>query len=171
LENNAYDMLVKLGHEPEFIARQIQEGKQFKLVVFPWKGEALLATWENVVRAVCEVYPLIAERLKEKLGFIQSLSFEEFEMLADYKFCEVDAAGPTDPRYITYKRLLMRSYINGLDIRMFLYFTVRILELFAGDGFTYSVDGVRGVHEYIFPNCPLTDLGEYQVIDLTVKLP
>jgi len=171
LTNSAYDMLIKLGHEPEFIHREINAGKRFKLAVFPWKGEALLATWENVVRAVSEVYPVIAERLSQKLGFIQSLRFEEFEMLARHSFAEVDAAGPTDSRYMTYGRLRMRPYINGLDMRMFLYFTVRILELFGGDGHTYSVDGVRGVHEYIFPNCPLTDLGGHQVIDLTVKLP
>jgi hypothetical protein len=58
-----HDMLVAIGYEPDYLRHKVAEGNQFKLVVFPEGGPAKLATWENAVEAVSEVYPTAAVHL------------------------------------------------------------------------------------------------------------
>ena len=171
MSKSGYGALVDIGYEPNYIVRKVvDEGNQFKLVVFAEGGEAKLATWDNVVDVVAGVYPEIADKLYRNLNSFKQMSFDEIEKQAGYSFAVVDKNGSSDDRFVTFER-----FRDGSDdvvaARAFLYFTVHLRELFAGDGYTYDADGNRGLMEYIVPNKPLSALGDFEVIDMSVVVP
>lgn len=177
---SGYDSLIEIGYEADYIVRKVvDEGNQFKLVVFPEGGEALLASWDNVVKVVSNVYPeaknallLYLDDFKRIYGNYsdQRDAFFEIVKSAGFDFSEVDKNGPSDHRYMTYDRFL-KSDQSIVDTRAFLYFSVHLRELFSGDGYTHNVNGQRGLMEYIVPNKPLSELGDYEVIDLDIQVP
>ncbi len=171
LGKSGYDMLIEIGYEPSYIIRKVHaEGCQFKLVVFGEGGAAKPATWTNVIDAVSVVYPDLTRKLNPHRARLATVPFDEIERLAGYDFSAVDAAGPSDPRYMTEARF--RSCVGTLvEARAFLYFTVHLRELYTGDGYTRTADGRRGMSEYIVPNLPLQQLGQYQLIDLDIAIP
>ncbi|MFC1644857.1 hypothetical protein ACFL08_02430 [Patescibacteria group bacterium] len=177
---SGYESLVEIGYESDYIVRKVaDEGNQFKLVVFPEGGEALLATWDNVVKVVSDVYPGAKDALDEYLVEFRNIygkyanpraAFANFEALAKFSFSDVDKKGPSDPQFMTYDRFL-RSDQSLADTRAFLYFSIHLRELFSGDGYTYNVNGKKGLMEYIVPNKPLDELGDCEVIDLDIQVP
>jgi nicotinamidase-related amidase len=166
-----YEMLIEIGYEKDYIIRKVRdEGCKFKLVVFGEGGPAKFATWGNVVDAVSVVYPDIAPKLRKRLSELQSTTFDAIERVAGFDFSAVDAVGPTDLRYMTTERF--RAAAGTLvDARAFLYFTVHLRELYTGNGYTQTANGQRGMMEYIVPNLPLDQLGEYEIVDLDIQLP
>ena len=171
MSQTGYEALVTIGYEPNYIVRKVvDEGNQFKLVVFAEGGEAKLATWENVAEIVGSVYPLVASSLCRSLDFFKSTSFQEIEKTAGFNFAKVDKLGATDNRFMTYERFIA-SGRDAIAARQFLYFTIHLRELFSGDGYTYDAQGNRGLMEYIVPNKPLAELGNYELIDMPVKVP
>ena len=170
LGKTGYDMLVEIGYEPDYIERKVNEGNQFKLVVFPDNGPAKIATWDNLPIVLKEVYPEIEAPLNKFLSQLKSIDFDAIESQAGFDFSEVDKLGNADPRFMTYDRFI-KSSKTLVDVRAFLYFTVHLRELFSGDGYTYTSDGTRGMLEYIVSNKPISKLGENQVIDIEIKLP
>lgn len=170
LGKSGYDMLVEIGYETAYIDRKVAEGNRFKLIVFPEGGPAKLATWENVLDVVGNVYPNVASKLARHAHGLIHTDFAEIEHVAGFNFSAVDKAGPTDPRYMTEERF-RQSAGTLVDARAFLYFTVHLRELFSGDGYTYTADGRRGLMEYIVANKPIADLGSHEIIDLTITLP
>lgn len=171
MSQTGYEALVTIGYEPNYIVRKVvDEGNQFKLVVFAEGGEAKLATWENVVEIVGSVYPLALSPLYRSLNFFKNTSFEEIERTAEFNFAEVDKTGIADNRFMTYERFIAGNQ-NAIAAREFLYFTIHLRELFAGDGYTYDAQRNRGLMEYIVPNKPLVELGNYDLIDMSVSVP
>ncbi len=171
MDKTGYEALVTIGYEPNYIVRKVvDEGNQFKLVVFAEGGEAKLATWDNVATVVASVYPRIAGNLYRNLDALKKMSFAQIEKQSGFCFADVDKAGAQDNRFMTYERFLA----SGGDLvaaRAFLYFSVHLRELFSGDGYTYDAQGNRGLMEYIVPNKPLNELGDHDVIDLPVSVP
>ena len=104
LGKTGYDMLVEIGYEPDYIVRKVEEGNQFKLVVFAEGGAAQLATWDNVALVAGDVYPEVAPFLRRYLTALEDTPFSEIERQAGFDFSEVDKAGPDDPRFMTYER-------------------------------------------------------------------
>ncbi len=168
---SGHDVLVEIGYERDYIARKVAEGNQFKLVVFTSKGQAWRATWGNVFSLVADAYPEIARIiLHPNTSDLEYVSFEEIERDAGYAFSEVDKNGLSDPRFMTAERLLA-SRCELFQVRAFLYHTVYLRELFTGDGWTRTLEGGRGVREYMMPNALIDDLNDVRVIDLDVQLP
>ena len=147
-------MLEMVGYTPAYIRRKVDEGSRFKLVVFR-QEQADLATWDNAVRLTGEAYPEAETRLRRQLPALRSTSFEMGS------WADVDRMGPGDPRFVTLDR-----YLTGPDsaaaARAFLYFTVHLRELFQGDGRTHP----GGLREYLTLDRPLTELGDYRLLDL-----
>ncbi|MBN1803316.1 MAG: hypothetical protein JW891_17525 [Candidatus Lokiarchaeota archaeon] len=165
LGKESYDMLVEIGYEKEYIQRKLNEGNEFKLVVFKEGGEAIIATWDNVINLVSKTYPNISNKIKDQIDDLKSTSFERIEEEAGFDFSKIDKIGKTDPRFMTHERYL-ESPNTLIAARAFLYFTVHLRELFSGDGYTYTTDGKRGLTEYIVPNKRISDLGEHVIIDI-----
>lgn len=171
MSKSGYDALVEIGYEPNYIVRKVvDEGNQFKLVVFVEGAEARLATWDNVVSVVAAVYPDAAEALYRNLDALKITSFAQIEKDAGFVFAPVDKAGAQDDRFMTYERFL-RSSGDLIATRAFLYFAIHLRELFSGDGYTYDAAGNRGLMEYIVPNKSLNELGDYDLIDLSIVMP
>lgn len=179
LGRSGYDQLVQIGYEPNYIVRKVNEGNQFKLVVFEEGGSIRLATWDNVIEAVSEVYPTIERDLYAQRHDLKACLFkdidEKFKRLTSQTMAEVDKEGKNNPNFMTYDRLL--GFVRGgkplslVEIRAFLYFTVHLRELFSGDGYTYDDKGTRGLMEYIVPNKRIDQLGKNAIININVQIP
>ena len=160
------EILFLVGYSADDIRRWMyEEQNQFKLFVGLEGGSLQRATWRNTVGMACRLYPEVRHLLDQQADSLASAPFNTIEKLAGYSFAEVDQNGLDDPRYMSVERFAA-SRGGLLEARAFLYHTLQLRELFSGDGFTRTSDGVPGVSEYIAPNIPLTSLGDYRLIDL-----
>lgn len=165
LGKDSYDMLIEIGYERDYIQRKLDEGNQFKLVVFEEGGEAVLADWFNVIRTVSKTYPNISSKIQKHLSTLRRSTFDEIEKNAGFDFSEVDKNGKEDPFFMTYEKY-EKSGDNLINARSFLYFTIHLRELFHGDGYTYTADGDKGLMEFIVANKKLSELGDHIKIDI-----
>lgn len=170
LGKNGFDMLIELGHTAEYIEHEVAAGTKFSLVVFRRQKGMRSATWNGVLAAVCEHYPEVKHLVDAAAAELKRTAFEDWQKQAGFKFAEVHAEGRKDPRFMTVARLL-ESKGDALAVRRFLYHTVRLTELFSGDGFTRRHDGKRGVREYVLENKVLASLGERVIVELDVHVP
>ncbi|MBC8000625.1 MAG: hypothetical protein IAF58_21935 [Leptolyngbya sp.] len=167
---SGFDMLVELGHRREYIAREVNTGTKFSLVIFRRQPGMLAATWNNVIASVSQHYPEIKHLVLPVKATLKRTPFAQWEKDAGFDFSDVHALGMKDPRFMTVARLL-ESNGDALAVRRFLYHTVRLTELFSGDGYTQLQDGARGVREYVLENKVLACLGEMHAIELDVTVP
>lgn len=159
------DMLLHVaGYDPDYLQHKIDEGNAFRLAVFEASG-ATLATWDGVMQVVADAYPDIAGMLVRHHGMLASMPFDEIQEAAGFRFLDIEKAGASDPRYMTYERY-RASRGTLIETRLFLYFTLHFRELFAGDGYTYSANGERGDREYLVKNQPIAALSGAQVVEL-----
>lgn len=170
LGKNGFDMLLELGHTAEYIEREVAAGTKFSLVVFRRQKGMRSATWNGVLTSVGEHYPEVKHLVDAAASELKKTSFAEWQKRAGFSFAEVHAAGQKDPLFMTVARLL-ESKGDALAVRRFLYHTVRLTELFSGDGYTHRHDGQRGVREYVLENKVLASLGERVIVDLDVHVP
>ncbi|MDD4931773.1 MAG: isochorismatase family protein [Candidatus Colwellbacteria bacterium] len=165
-----YEMLLEVGYEPDYLKHKVEEGNSFKLVVFPEGGAAQLATWDNAIDMIKEAYPDQADKIERQRHALKNTSFDEIQRRAGFKFLDIEKSGKNDPLFMTYERFKQSSG-TLIDVRLFLYFSVHLRELYSGDGWTYMGSGQRGVKEYIILNKPITELGESEMIDIIVDIP
>lgn len=170
LGKTGYEALIEIGYTPEYIARNIARGMKFKLVLFERPEKLCIATWETAVAVVSDYYPELSDALRAALPELKSTSLEQFERNAGFTFAEVQAAGASDPRYMTAHRLA-HSKKTATDVRRFLYHSLYFSELYTGDGYTQTHDGKRGVREYLMRNMRICELPNEQIIDMTVEVP
>lgn len=168
---SGYEQLIKIGYEPDYIVRKVvDEKKQFKLVIFPEGGLALPATWDNILPLIRKIYPDIASDIAQQIPILRSMGFELIEAVAECDFSEIDKAGTSHPKFMTLDRF-KASDKGAIAVRMFLYFTLHLRELYSGDGYTYDDKGQKGLREYFIPNMPIKDLGDHIIIDIDVQVP
>lgn len=165
-----YEMLMAIGYPIAYIEHLVHSGFQFKIILFDQTVPIALATWENTLALAIEAYPELADDLFRHQEALKSLEFEEYERIAGYRFRDIDKIGRSDELYMTYERYL-KSNRSLLDTRAFLYFTVRLNELYSGDGYTYDDDGNRCLREYIALASILDELKHYLLVNIVVDLP
>lgn len=167
---SGFEALCKIGYSSDYIARNLSRGKKFKLVVFDRPPCLRVATWSVALSAVAQHYPELAAVLLRALPELKRLSIEEFEAQAGFSFYEARLQGPAEGSFMNRERLL-RSKGTAADVRQFLFHTVHFSELFTGDGYTQTPEGLRGVREYIMPNVPIRSLRNSRIVDLHVEMP
>jgi len=167
---SGYQALVKIGYTPEYIARNLGLGRKFKLVLFDKPPELRVATWRVAVEVVSAHYPELRTQLFSVLEDLKSRTIMEFERESGYSFAEVQANGPSDPRFMTAQRL-HACVGTATEVRHFLFHTLYFSELYAGDGYTKTHEGKRGVREYLMPNVFLKTLNNLHIVDLEVEIP
>lgn len=170
LGKTGYEMLVAIGYEKDYIQRKVNEGNKFKLVVFEEGSQAMLATWENLVKIIDMIYPAVTQKVANAIPQLKNTPFEQIEKSADYGFSQVDKNGPSDENFMTYDRFV-KSQGSLEDVRAFLYFTIHLRELFSGDGYTYTFDGKKELKEYFIPNLPIKDIPNHEIMDIQVSIP
>lgn len=165
-----YEMLITLGYEPDYLEHKVNEGNRFKLVVFGEGGAAKLATWDNVINMVQEVYPEESAAFERYRDEFKTTPFGLIEASTGFAFLDVEKVGKSDPRFMTYDHFRAAPKTLG-NVRAFLYFSVHLREFFTGDGYTKDAQGNRGVAEYIVPNRPLKTFSDYGITDIEVVVP
>lgn len=166
-----HEMLESVGHSRGYVERKLREGYAFELLIFPFpRSELKIATWKNTLALLRRLYPEIAHLIDQHGRQLCRLPLQKLEEEAGFSFVEVDNVGPADPRFMTLERL-QQSDGSAASLRQFLFHTVRLSELYTGDGFTKKPDGSRGVREYIVANRPVASLPSYELIPLNVSVP
>lgn len=167
LENR--DLLRAIGYKDPYIDRLVREGNVFKIATFevPITNSPRFANWPGVAVEVSAVYPRTLDAWLRHIETLKKRSFAEWQQTAGYSFATVDKNGRNDPRFMTHDRFLA-SHQTALDLRAFLYFTVRLTDLFTGSGFTVNEKGERQLDEYIMPNLPLNQLEKLVLTDIEI---
>jgi len=163
-------MLESIGYTRDYVQHKIAEGYLFYLISFKRpRGKLYMANWKNTLAAVAEAYPEIEHLIDHHGRELARTSFTAFEERAGFSFARVDKIGITDKRYMTLARLLT-SPGSVTDLRRFLYHTIRLSELYCGNGRTRSEDGLSGLREYIMANRPLSELEDCTLVPLDIKV-
>ncbi|HEY3999962.1 MAG TPA: hypothetical protein VGO93_13895 [Candidatus Xenobia bacterium] len=161
---NGHDKLIRIGYTPDYIAQSLQAGDRYKLAVWPRGTREKSATWDNVLTMVEHAYPEVAGQVAAQRAGLKSHDFLAIERMGGYSFTSLD---PSDPRYMTVKRLHAASG-SLVEVRDFLYHVVHLRELFTGQGYTLQADGRRGVAEYIMPNVRLAQIPGLRLTDIEI---
>jgi hypothetical protein len=170
LGKTGYQSLITIGYTPEYIANLVARGMKYKLILFDRPDEMRIATWTASVEFASQHYPELRTVLYRALTQLRASSLEEFERQKGFRFYDVERAGRNDPRFMTPERLLA-SEQTPADVRCFLFHTLHFTDLYAGDGYTKTISGERGVREYLMHNARLETLRNCRVIELPVSLP
>jgi len=166
-----YQMLVEIGYTGEYILHKIgSEGRRVKLVIFAADSSTQPATWDNMAETVACAYPAIGDKLFGVLEALKHTPFAEIERQAGFDISEVQKNGLADQRFMTYQRL-QDARGTVAEVRAFLHHTIYLCSLYAGNGYTLTEDGRRGVREYMVPNRQIAELEGARVLDLEVKIP
>lgn len=169
---SGYEMLQTVGWNNQYIHDKITAGNKVKFVVFP-ETACKLGTWDNVLSIVETMYPEVWSKIAPHRATIAKMRIEdlpEIEKRLGFTFGEVEKLGKADSRFMTIDRF--KSTRGTADeARAFLYFVAHLRELYTGTGYTQNSSGQRGVAEYILPNRPLSQLGDHELLDISVTLP
>ena len=107
---------------------------------------------------------------------IQTYNNRNFKALEDKigktaeQLNEIKSAGSGHPEFMSAYRY-MCSEDTAENARLFLYFTVGLNNLFAGDGYTRDKDGKKGIKEYLMANRRIAEMQGAKLVDIDVKLP
>lgn len=171
-----YAMLKTVGYTDTDIATEVvTNGNHFKLVLFPEGGDAVDATWDNMLDLVARQYPRVASLINQHRAELKKspsqVPFSWYENQRGYKWADVRKAGKSDPRFMTEEKLLV-SKGTVVDLREFLYHVIHLRELFQGDGWLLNdKTGRKEDREIAVLNRPLAELGEHELIDISVHVP
>jgi hypothetical protein len=177
---NAEGALVEIGYTKQEINKKLQGGHQFRLVVMPGESGASPATWENAFKAVAVAYPELAGKISPHLTEMKRLyqaapgrtalekTHNAFNTIAGQgggeSFAAIAARGPSDPGFMTLERFQKIDNPTLRDVRAFLYFTAHFNENFNGSGHTLTIDGRRGLLEYLAVDKPIAELNAATVV-------
>lgn len=155
------EILITIGYPIEFIDDLLENGTKFKLLVAIKQNQILSGTWDNLLTFVKIQYKgtRIPQMLENNLENLKENSFKTgFQRIMAMR----------DPAFsgkMTAARL--ESGSGSLwEVRQFLNDVLNLNELYAGDGFTYTIDGKKGVSEYFSLNSSINVLGDAVLIDL-----
>jgi len=163
-------LLIAIGYQREYIHRLIDQGYYFKFIMFETSKDVIVcpANWPGVARMVLEVYPDTTLAWLKHFETLKTKVFTDWQESTDRPFALTDKAGKDNPSFITYPRFLDGQQ-TALDLRSFLYFTVRLTDLYSGDGFVRDENGRRTMKEFITANRPIAKLKRFVLVDLEIQ--
>jgi hypothetical protein len=125
------------------------------------------AIWDGVTRIVNSMYPNVYSDLLQHLPTLKNTPFENFEEEAGFPFLEcrrnIDGSFPDKPPYYDYEFYCsLPKPHTALQVRLFLYCEMRLLEMFRGDGYASTTVDPQSVHclEYLCPNLQLLEFDQ-----------
>ncbi|MHA1271646.1 MAG: hypothetical protein ACTSPY_17775 [Candidatus Helarchaeota archaeon] len=170
LGKSGFEALKTIGYKLKYVKYMLENNYTFKLIIIKDWQLLKIATWENVIYLIEKIYPDIVDKIKLRLHELKTTPFHKIQNMVDFDMEKVDNIGPNHPNYMTYQRFKKSNY-SLVDIRAFLYHTIKLRALFSGDGYTHTEDGKCGVIEYFLaPNLPLTSLKKYRLINLDINI-
>ena len=109
------------------------------------------------------MYPKVYPDLLQHLPTLENTPFSDFEIEAGFKFLEckrnMDGSFPDKPPFYNYDLYCsIPAPHTALQVRLFLYCEMRLLEMFRGDGYAATTEpGSVCSLEYLCPNLKLSD--------------
>jgi hypothetical protein len=168
-----YEQLITVGYSPEYIRELVTAGYTFRLITFPESNvvEVLPGTWDNIIPIIRKAHIYVEHLVHPThIELCKRTPFTTFERTAGYSFNDIRRAGKRDPRYMTSERF-SRSEPSALNLRLFLYCSLHLRELYSGDGFTWIDENTRGVREYFMRNMRIANIPGVTMTELHVQLP
>lgn len=158
------------SHSMIFLLQLVEKKCQYWLLLFrpteEQKNLFVRATWDGVAHIVHSMYPNVYPDLIHHLPILKNTPFAEFEKEAGFSFleCRRNICGdfPDKPPYYSYDfYCTLPKPRTALQVRLFLYCEIRLLEMFRGDGYSSSAkpDSVHCL-EYLCPNLQLSEFGK-----------
>lgn len=152
--------LDRIGYRPEYVAAKRAQGYRFELVVFPARADVVPATWDHLPALVEQAYPGLGARVEAHLPALTRTGFAELVAASGgYPWAAVRDTGRGHPEFYDAARY-RREHAEPWRTRAFLYCELRLTDLYAGDGYTRTPDGARGLAEWATANRPLAELGD-----------
>jgi hypothetical protein len=161
------DILLNVGHTLDWIRFQLSLKKTFKLIVCSLSSNEVKQTsWNNIFDLLTDTYPEIDQSIWQR--YSHDLTHKTFDDIdPDESIIRDYWLGRTSDRYMDLNRFLaLKGHETLRDVRAFLYHEIGLNELFQGDGYTVTQQGVITGREYFTRNRLLTNLNEYVVLDL-----
>jgi hypothetical protein len=174
--DNAYEMLLKIGFEEKYIKEKLDRNFRFELLVFPIEGNNIVpATWQGAFQILQDAFPdvhQVSAHTMEEISTTPYLDLLQKHSMDPTVPFEVRSNGKGDERYLNYDRFVEKfiktnTPPTALDVRMLMYYEMGIRDLYAGDGYTKTEKGERGISEYLMRNRP-RDQVEHAVIRLKI---
>ena len=155
--------ILKIIGYPEYYIEQLFKDKtQFKLVVATRGDNIVSGTWDNLLKLVKNAYgktSKVSEALEKNLESLKTTRYEDIMTQKDSSFSGKMTLQELEKRFEATEGKLW-------EIRMFLEDVLNLNKLYSGNGFTYNDKGEKGVPEYFSINQPITELGNYKLINL-----
>jgi hypothetical protein len=114
----AWEILMDIGHHPDYARADIEAGMRYKMVVFKKAEEKVeVATWANILKIVGEIYEELKkvfdnQELVDGLMQCDISSIEWMGRFGENGFSKIHNAGKNDseqePRFMTYERYLVK---------------------------------------------------------------
>jgi hypothetical protein len=158
---SSIEILETIGYPKQYIEDLLSKNTKFKLLVTT-KGEKILrGTWDNLLILVKQLWSStrIPEYLERNLDELKKHSNKQ----GWKKIMEKKELGFSNK--MTSEELDKRKG-ELWEVRLFLNDVLNLNELFSGDGYTYNDRGEKGLAEYFSINQPISNLGDYKLIDL-----
>eukprot|EP01006_Ploeotia_vitrea_P007640 TRINITY_DN17695_c0_g1_i1.p1 TRINITY_DN17695_c0_g1~~TRINITY_DN17695_c0_g1_i1.p1 ORF type:complete len:253 (-),score=27.37 TRINITY_DN17695_c0_g1_i1:42-800(-) len=160
-------MAYLLGFQEQWLQEQFDRQREFRLAVFTVGATSgRQATWDGVFE-MCRLNlpePLAAKLLPHKEDIINT-PITELEEQQGQKYLDVNLRGEEDPLF--YNLIRWEEAEGKLwQARGFLYHTVGLNDLFAGDGYTKDAEGKKGTTEFLVANKRVEELDNFHWIQM-----
>jgi hypothetical protein len=151
-------LLEMIGFEREWVQECIEDGTQFRMVIFALEdcgGLIVDPTWDGLLAFVRQQSEECAAKLEPHVNNLRSLPFPELVKLSEgierleseeyAKVCSFEAYAAHGDDSVRHARAFLRH-------------ALKCTSLFAGDGYTRSPEGEQGAKEFLVPRCRIADL-------------
>jgi len=165
----SWSLLQQLGFHDSHIYHDYKNQVPQKLVLFHRKKDAnpeslhvVPATWDGVKEFIHHFYPEVYKDYIRLESDLLSTPFSEIEKLAGFPFFPVMKGLDPARKYCNYEEYCKLESPRDLhQLRLFLYCEFRLLELFAGTGYTL-LENSPGDHlsEFLMKNKTMEELRE-----------
>lgn len=158
------EIVLGIGKTKAWLEKKLDEGNQWKLVVFPQKA-CRLADWDGLFSMIREQYPEVADKM---LHWNEDLRDSSVADKIDRRFVASEVKDREDhPLHMSVERYLTCED-TAENARLFLWHSLGVNDQFTGNGYTKGPDGVD---EYLLPNRYLAELPGAVVLELSVRDP
>jgi hypothetical protein len=155
-----------VGYRKHFVVQRLKSGSKFVLVLFTGfqdemkenvdsnsdRTKPIAATWENVLTLVEKASRVVGERVRNVFSTIQTTPFYNYSV--DFEKLDSDVLQQVN----SFEAFEKSGHESPVMVRAFLRHTMKLMELYAGDGYCYSDRGERGSKEYLMPRVAISQL-------------
>jgi hypothetical protein len=159
---SAWEIFDFVGYKKHFVVQRLKSGSKFVLILFTGfldetkensdSSHPVPATWENVLTLVENASPVVSERVRNVFPTIQTTPFYDYSV--NLEQLDSDLLQQVN----SFEAFEKSGHESPVMVRAFLRHTMKLMELYAGDGYCYNDRGERGSKEYLMPRVAISQL-------------